>query len=155
MPGLCLQSERRCWYSVSFLALHHGIWFSALTGKGATFCFVAAIGTASRYINGGGGTFTFVVVGAFLCFAVDVDLFAAAVFGTAVLHGCSCTVAETATACFISTVCVVTGDLDITARTEFVVVVNTFCCRTVQNSHVCNLLIDQIKWHNHKDPCKK
>lgn len=85
------------------------------------------------------------VVGTFLGFAVDVDLFAAAVFGTAVLHGSCRTVAEASAACFISTVCVVTGDLDITARTEFVVVVNTFCCRTVQNSHVCNLLIDQIK----------
>lgn len=117
---------------------------SAFTGEGTAFCLIASFCTASGDINSGGGTFAVFVVGTFLGFAVDVDLFAAAVFGTAVLHGCSCTVAETATACFISTVCVVTGDFDITAGTEFVVVVDTFCCRTVQNSHVCNLL-DQIK----------
>ena len=81
------------------------------------------------------------VVGTFLGYAVDVDLFAAAVFGTAVMHGCSCTVAETATACFISTVCVVTGDLDITSGTEFVFVVHTFGCRTFENSH-CSFLLD-------------
>lgn len=83
------------------------------------------------------------VVGTFLGFAVDVDLFAAAVFGTAVLHGSCRTVAEASAACFICTVCVVTGNLDITAGTESVIVVNTFCCRTVQNSHACNLLIDR------------
>ena len=117
----------------------------ALTGKRTALCFVAAVGTASCYINGGGGTVAFVVVGAFLRFAVDVDLFAAAVCGIAVLCSYRCPVAKTSAACLISAVCVVTGDLDITAGTEFVVIVDTFCCRTVQNSHVCNLLIDQIK----------
>ena len=117
---------------------------SAFAGEGIAFCLVASFCAASGDINSGGCTFAVFVVGTFLGFAVDVDLFAAAVFGTAVLHGSCRTVAEASAACFISTVCVVTGDFDITAGTEFVVVVDTFCCRTVQNSHVCNLL-DQIK----------
>jgi len=113
--------------------------------ESVTSCIGRCMCIGAVYLNGGCCTFAVVIIGTVVGFAVNLDFVAAAAICVAVFHGTVGSLSETATACFISTVCVVTGDLDITARTEFVVVVNTFCCRTVQNSHVCNLLIDQIK----------
>ena len=97
-------------------------------------------------INGRGCTFAVVVVGTFLSLTVNIDLFTATVLSIAVHGGARrIAVAEASAGGILCMAGICTGDLDITARTELVVVVNTFCCRTVQNSHVCNLLIDQIK----------
>ena len=76
------------------------------------------------------------VVGTFLGFAVDVDLFAAAVVSFTV-HGSTGSAAftETSAVCFICIACTCTGNFDITSGTEFVFVVHTFGCRTFENCH--------------------
>lgn len=48
---------------------------SAVTAESITFCFLAGAGIGATYINGGGGTFTVLVVGTVVCLAVDVDGF--------------------------------------------------------------------------------
>jgi hypothetical protein len=114
---------------------------SAFTGEGTAFCLIASFCTASGDINSGGGTFAVFVVGTFLGFAVDVDLFAAAVVRFTV-HGSTGSISftETSAVCFIRITGTRTGDLDITSGTEFVFVVHTFGCRTFENCHSSFLL---------------
>ena len=48
---------------------------SAVTAESITFCLLAGVCIGTAYINGGGGTFTVLVVGTVVCLAVDVDGF--------------------------------------------------------------------------------
>ena len=101
----------------------------AFTLEGAAFGFAALFGTASVYINGGGGTFTLVVVGTVVGFAVNLDgLAAAAVFGA--VHGTLASFPEAAAGCLFCVSCAFTHHINFPSGTEHVLIVGTGSCGT-------------------------
>ena len=101
----------------------------ALTLEGAAFGLAALFCAASVYINGGGGTFTLVVVGTVVGFAVDLDgLTAAAAFGA--VHGTLASFPEAAAGCFLSIFCAFAHHINFSSGTEHVFIVSTGSCGT-------------------------
>ena len=71
------------------------------------------------------------VVGTFLGFTVNVDLFTATVFLSAVHGRTSASFSETSAAGFICFAGIFTGNLDVTSGTEFMIIIDTFCCTAI------------------------
>ena len=92
-------------------------------------------GIFSIDVNGRGSTAAVFIVGAFLCFAVNVDLFASAGFHGTVCYRCFIAVTEAAAAGFICNTGLRAGYFDLSSGTELVFVVNTGDCAAVKNCH--------------------
>ena len=102
---------------------------SAFAAESITFCITAAMCIVTGYIDGSCGAFAVFIVGAVVCFAVNLDRVAATAICEAV-HGTAATLTEAAAAGFICTGGTFAHDVDLVFGAELVFVVKTGCCGT-------------------------
>lgn len=93
--------------------------FLVLTYKGTALGILIFVGIWTINVNGGCSTLAMFVVGAFLCFAVDLDPFASAVlFFCHIFGSLGIAVTEAAAAGFCRAVCLIAADFDFTSGAE-------------------------------------
>ena len=109
---------------------------SAFTFKCGTFCIAAAVRVVTIYINGGGGTFAVLVVGAVVGFAVDVDGFTAAAGVYGICGRSFVLTAKTLTGSIVCIACLGAFYIDGTFGTEGIPVVAAVMGGTFQKCHI-------------------
>ena len=84
-------------------------------------------------------------VGTFVCFAVDIDLFAAALFSGGIGNRITSLFPEASAACLVRVAGSGTGNLNAASGAELVFVVYACCSAAVQNCHNRFLLIYDLQ----------
>ena len=117
---------------------------SAFAAESITFCITAAMCIVTGYIDGSCGAFAVLIVGAVVCFAVDVNGLTPTAGICGIFYSTLFLVTEAFTGGIICITCICAFHINGTFGTERIFVIVAVVCGTFKDCHKSVLLINMI-----------